>query len=308
MKTLDAWLGDCLDHGRALGRSPAQLRTVRFQALVFLRWLRDAHAVTTADRLRREHLDAWTKHLAARRTAKGLPLKPSSVNRQIESVRGLLHWLGVRGVVSAALVDALAYVQEPQLLPTSILPHAQVKKLSAKIDTTSAEGFRDRAVLELLYSSGLRASELCGLDVADVDLDHATALVMGKGNKQRVVPIGKTALRLLESYLRGIRPFLVRDPSERALWLNADGGRLRYHTLWRRVHRQVGRLALPVAVTPHTFRRSCTTELIRGGANLWHVKELLGHEHLDTLQHYAKLTIADLKKTHAKCHPRERES
>ncbi|MGH7945854.1 MAG: tyrosine-type recombinase/integrase [Opitutaceae bacterium] len=175
------------------------------------------------------------------------------------------------------------------------LPHAQVKKLSAKIDTTSAEGFRDRAVLELLYSAGLRAAELLGLDVADVDLANATAIVMGKGRKQRVVPIGKTALRLLESYLRGVRPFLVRDANERALWLNHAGQRLRYAVLLRRVHEHADRLDLPVTVTPHTFRRSCTTELIRGGANLWHVKELLGHEHLDTLQHYAKLTIADLK-------------
>jgi len=308
MKTLDAWLADCLDHGRALGRSVVHLRVTRFQALVFLRWLRDAHQVTTADRLRREHLDAWTKHLAARRTAKGLPLKPSSVNRQIESVRGLLHWLAVRGVVPAALVEAIAYVQEPQLLPTSVLPHAQIKKLAAKIDTTSAEGFRDRTMLETLYSSGVRAAELLALDVADVDLANATALVMGKGRKQRVVPIGKTALRLVTSYLRGVRPFLVRDAAERALWLTRAGKRLPYHTLLKRLHAHADRLALPVTVTPHTFRRSCTTELIRGGANLWHVKELLGHEHLDTLQHYAKLTIADLKKTHAKCHPRERES
>jgi site-specific recombinase XerD len=307
MKTLHEWLTDCLDHGRALGRSPAQLRTVRFQSLAFLRWLRDAHAVTTADRLRREHLDAWTKHLAARRTAKGLPLKPSSVNRQIESVRGLLRWLSVRGIVPAALVDALVYVQEPQLLPTSILPHAQVKKLAAKIDTTSAEGFRDRAILETLYSSGVRAAELLALDVPDVDLGNATALVMGKGRKQRVVPLGKTALRLVTSYLRGVRPFLARDATERALWLTRAGKRLPYHTLLKRLHAHADRLALPVTVTPHTFRRSCTTELIRGGANLWHVKELLGHEHLDTLQHYAKLTITDLKKTHARCHPRERE-
>jgi integrase/recombinase XerD len=308
MKTLHEWLADCLEHERALGKSPAQVRTVRFQALAFLRWLDATHRVTSADRLRREHLDAWTKHLAARRTAKGLPLKPSSVNRQIESVRGFLRWLAVRGIVPAALAEALAYVQEPQLLPTSVLPHAQVKKLAAKIDTSSAEGVRDRALVELLYSSGVRAAELLGLDVADVDLANGTALVTGKGNKQRVVPIGKTALRLLESYLRGVRPFLVRDGDERALWLTRAGKRLPYHTLLKRVRRHGERLALPVAVTPHTFRRSCTTELIRGGANLWHVKELLGHEHLDTLQHYAKLTITDLKKTHAKCHPRERES
>lgn len=122
------------------------------------------------------------------------------------------------------------------------------------------------------------------------------------------MPIGKTALRLVTSYLRGVRPFLARDAGERALWLTRAGHRLPYHTLLKRVRHHGERLALPVAITPHTFRRSCTTELIRGGANLWHVKELLGHEHLDTLQHYAKLTIADLKKTHTRCHPRERES
>ncbi len=94
----------------------------------------------------------------------------------------------------------------------------------------------------------------------------------------------------MTSYLRGVRPFLVRDAAERALWLTRAGKRLPYHTLLKRLHAHADRLALPVTVTPHTFRRSCTTELIRGGANLWHVKELLGHEHLDTLQHYAKHT------------------
>lgn len=308
MKPLNDWLADYLAHAHALGKSPVHLRVARFQTLVFLRWLGDAHRVTTADRLRREHLDAWTKHLVARRTAKGLPLKPASVNKQIESARGLLRWLAVRGLVPAALVDALAYVQEPQLLPTGILPHVLIKKLVGKIDATHPEGIRDRAILELLYSSGVRAAELLGLDVADVDLDHATALVMGKGRKQRVVPVGKTALRLVTNYLRGVRPFFSKNAAERALWLTHDGRRVSYAMLVRRLHVHADRLALPVAVTPHTFRRSCTTELIRGGANLWHVKELLGHEDLDTLQHYARLTIDDLKKTHAKCHPRERES
>ena len=306
MKTLPEWLADYMEHARTLGKSPVYLRTARFQLLVFLRWLA-AEKIATADWLRREHLDAWLKHLVAWRTAKGLPLKPKSVNKQIESTRGFLRWLAVRGLVPASLIDALPYIREPQLLPVSVLAHGQVKKLVAKIDTTSGEGFRDRAMLELLYSTGIRAAELCGMDAADIDLDNATAIVMGKGRKQRVVPIGRTALRLMESYLKGVRPFLVRQPGERALWLNTRGARMLYSVLLRRLHLHADRLDLPVTVTPHTFRRSCTTELIRGGANLWHVKELLGHENLDTLQHYAKLTITDLKRTHAKCHPRERE-
>ena len=140
-------------------------------------------------------------------------------------------------------------------------------------------------MLEVLYSTGIRVGELLGLNVTDVDLDNATAVVLGKGNKQRVVPIGKTALRLLESYLKAVRPFLLSRADEPALFLNHAGQRMPYHT----------------------FRRSCTTELIRAGANLYHVKELLGHEDLETLKHYTKLTIEDLKATHARCHPREQE-
>ena len=158
----------------------------------------------------------------------------------------------------------------------------------------------------MLYSTGIRVSELLGLNVRDVDLDNATAVVLGKGNKQRVVPIGKTALRLLESYLKAVRPFLLKKSDEQALFLNHAGERMPYHTVRRIVQRQAEAAGLEIKVTPHTFRRSCTTELIRGGANLYHVKEILGHENLETLKHYTKLTIEDLKKTHAKCHPRER--
>lgn len=104
------------------------------------------------------------------------------------------------------------------------------------------------------------------------------------------------------------RAYLVRDPGEKALFLDHAGHRLKHHTVARRLARYADRARLDVHVTPHTFRRSCTTELIRSGANLYHVKELLGHESLDTVRHYAKLTIADLKETHQKCHPREREN
>jgi site-specific recombinase XerD len=161
-------------------------------------------------------------------------------------------------------------------------------------------------MLELLYSTGLRVSEMLGLNITDVDFTHATAIVLGKGNKQRVVPIGKTALRLTQSYLKAVRPFLVRDHGQVALFLDRFGKPMPYATFLRRVHRYTAQAGLDINVTPHTFRRSCTTELIRGGANLYHVKELLGHETLDTLKHYAKLTINDLKATHHKCHPRER--
>lgn len=301
---LEAWL----DHARSLRESPRSVRQNKTRVMAWLTWLRESQAVVTADRLRIEQMNTWTKHLLGRRTAKGLPLKPSSVNRLITSVRTFLGWMAARGLVPSSFLAALNYVAQPRLLPTSVLTHAQMRRALAQIVAHDAAGLRDRAMLEMLYSSGVRASELLGLNVADVDLGNATAIVMGKGEKQRVVPIGKTALRHLESYLKGVRPFLVKTSGETALWLNSQGRRLSYASFLHRVHVHLKKSGLPVNVTPHTFRRSCTTELIRGGANLWHVKELLGHEQLETIQHYAKLTILDLKKTHARCHPREKES
>ena len=306
IKTLTDLLAAWQAHRESLRLSPFLLRADRYQVQSFLDWLDKAHQVRTADRLQSAHLENWQKHLANHRTSRGLPLKPKSINKQIESLRTFLKYLAGHGLVPQGLLEKLSYIKEPRLLPTSVLDHAQVKSVLKAVDTTHAEGYRDRVILELLYTSGVRARELLGLNIHDVSLDTATAMVMGKGQKQRVVPIGKTALRVLESYLKAVRPFLLCQPQEQALFLNHRGERMAYHTLWRLVHHHADRQALDVNVTPHTFRRSCTTELIRGGANLYHVKELLGHETLETLRHYTRLTIADLKKTHEKCHPRER--
>ena len=215
------------------------------------------------------------------------------------------------------MADAVRPVRAPKLLPQSVLQHAEIKKLISRVPTNRPDGFRDRAMLELLYSSGLRAGEIVGIDVGDVDLKNRSVLVTGKGNKQRMVPFGRTAARYLESYWVAVRPFLARcrprgedgpgRDDRQALFLDHFGGRLSYGVLLKRIHRYADALGFEAAITPHTFRRSCATELIRGGANLYHVKELLGHESLNTLKHYTRLTIVDLKKTHEKCHPRERE-
>ena len=307
MKTLADLLTDYTDHMRSLRMSAYTIRAVTYNGRSFLRWLSVHHQAHTVDRLRRSILEAWLKHLAAWRTTKGRPLKPKSINKKIECVRGFLRYMVRHGYVQAALVEALDYVKEPTLLPTSVLTHAQVRKLLGAIPNGSPETYRDRAMFELLYSTGIRVGELMAIDVADVDFHNATMIVTGKGDKQRVVPIGKTALRHLESYIKAVRSFLERDPREAALFLDHNGGRIKRHVIARRLTLYADRARLDVNVTPHTFRRSCTTELIRSGANLYHVKDLLGHESLETLKHYTKLTITDLRETHRKCHPRERD-
>jgi len=304
-------LSDRLDEYIALLRarnySPATLDKITASVTPFLLWLRGVHEVETPELLRLEHLEAWQRRLANRRTRKGMPLKPSTINVRIVSVRGYLRHLAGRGFVLKTLLDALEPVKLPRRLPESVLDHAQVKKLIKRIDTSNPIGYRNRALLELLYTSGLRAKEILSLDTGDIDFRQHTALVHGKGGKDRIVPIGRTALRVLESYIVAVRPFLVPAPGERALFLTKQGGRCGYHIIKNWLNRYTTGLDLDVRVTSHTFRRSCATEMIRAGANIYHVKELLGHESLDTLRHYTRLTINDLKATHQKCHPREKD-
>ncbi len=306
MKTLTQLLTDHLERGEIRRLSPRTLQTSGYQVRVFLDWLETTWSVTEAEKLLVQHIEAWQRHLSGQKTSRGLPLKPRTINKNVQSVRGFLGALVEQGLVLAAVRSALATLREPRLLPSSVLHHEQVRRLLGGIDALDLAGLRDRAMLELLYSAGLRAAEILSLGVSDVDWSNATALVNGKGSKQRVVPIGQTALACLQRYAKSVRPFLLRTAEESALFLDRRGQRMPYHTFRRMVQRHAGRLGLAITVTPHTFRRSCTTELIRGGANLYHVKELLGHESLETLKHYTRLTIEDLKETHARCHPRER--
>ena len=291
---------------RSLNYSPATERTCSFILLRFCRWLAAA-GVHAPDRLRGQHLDNWHDALTARLNGAGKPLKARSVNKEIEVVTGFLRFLMEAGLVPPALARRLKYVKEPHMLPGSVLTHTQARRLLDSVSTDTADGYRNRTMIELLYSSGIRSAELLGLDLGDLDLASRTAVVLGKGRKQRVVPYGATAAGFMETYIQVIRSHFLRDASETAMFLNSLGRRLPYYSLRRIVHACSEGAGLDINVTPHTFRRSCTTELLRSGANMYHVKELLGHESLDTLKHYARLTITDLKKTHAKCHPRERD-
>jgi site-specific recombinase XerD len=306
MKTLTDHLQDYFDWRRSLNLSPETIAKNKYAIKPFLIWLEATYQVTTPEGIYKDHLFAWQKHIAGMKNKKGHLIKPRTINTYNEGIKGFLTWLAESGHIRKSYPDQVRYVKKPITLPGSILPHAKMRKMLSAIPTADPMGYRDRAMLELLYSSGVRSAELLGLNAFDVDLKNRTMMVTGKGRKERVVPIGRTALRHLETYLVAVRPYLLQDPTETALFLDHKGGRLKYRAFLKCVHAHARRLGYD-DVSPHTFRRSCTTELIRGGANMYHVKELLGHESLDTLKHYTRLTITDLKKTHAKCHPRERD-
>ena len=307
MKTMYQYLDDYFEWRRSLKKSGKTIKKNKRGCLPFIKWLKDRYQADTPDKICKEHLHEWQKHIGSRVNKDGYPLKPRTINTYQESIRGFLRYLFTYGHMYKDLTHEIQYVKKPQTLPGSVLSHAQMRSMLMRIRTDTLTGYRDRAILELLYSSGIRVGELLGIDISHVDLKQHTMMVTGKGNKQRIVPIGATALRYLETYIVAVRPNLLKDKTEKALFLANKGQRLKYQTLANSIHAYAAQNGYE-NVTPHTFRRSCTTELIRGGANMYHVKELLGHECLDTLNHYVKLTINDLKKTHEKCHPRENDS
>jgi len=304
--TLTRFLEQHTDRLTALNFSPATVRTGRYNVLAFIAWMEERYGVRTAAALTPAHLRSWQVALSQHRTTRGMPLKPRSINKKIECVRVFLSDLHQAGHAGGSLLRALEYVKVPELLPRA-LTHRQMRELLDGIDITSPAGHRDRTMLELLYSSGLRAAELLSLEPPDCDSAVGTVRVTGKGRKERVVPVGATARRFLESYLRATRPLLEPVPDEKALFIDRNGGRMPYHTL-RRIIGAIGQKAgLKEPLTPHVFRRSCTSELVRGNANLYHVSRMLGHESLDTLRHYVKLNINDIRETHHATHPRERD-
>ncbi len=308
MKTLHDLTEALYDHYRGLRSSPHTIARIKTALKIFTAYMADEKRVSTPEVLTLEHIQAFQLHLSARLTQSGMPYKPRTINSVVKGVRPFLELLYERGLLRRPLAKHLHYVKVPDLLPTSILTHAQVKKLMRKIDTTTPVGIRDRAAIELLYSSGIRIGELEGLTLQDLDLDRGVARVVGKGRKERYVPIGKTALKWLSSYIRGVRSFLLITSRDcEAVFINQAGRPLSQHTMRDRVRDYGRQLGLDIRITPHTFRRSCTTEMIKSNANLYHVKQLLGHSSFETLNRYARLDITDLRKTHTKCHPREHD-
>ncbi|MFD2493041.1 site-specific tyrosine recombinase XerD [Amycolatopsis jiangsuensis] len=232
------------------------------------------------------------------------PLAASSAARALVAVRGLHKFAHADGITEH---DPARDVRPPaaaKRLPKA-LPVADVLKL---LDTPPPDGerpLRDRALLELLYSTGARISEAVGLDVDDVDDDERTVLLDGKGGKQRLVPIGRPALEALHSYLVRARPGLaVRGRGTSALFLNARGSRLSRQSAWQVLKDTAERAGITAAVSPHTLRHSFATHLLEGGADVRVVQELLGHASVTTTQVYTLVTVTTLREVYATAHPR----
>jgi integrase/recombinase XerD len=245
-------------------------------------------------------LAAIAAHLRAL-DAKGLAV--SSIARHVATLRVFGRFLEARGLIPANPAELLTQPATWHTLP-GVLGQEQMRALLAAPPPEDALCLRDVALLELLYAGGLRASELAQLDCDRLHLDLGVARVLGKGNKERIVPIGKPALAAVRRYLAELRPRLVREgrPTSRLL-LSRTGAPITRIIVWQIVARHAKRAGLH-GVHPHTLRHSFATHLLAGGADLRVVQELLGHSNIKTTQIYTHVDRSRLKQVIAKCHPR----
>ncbi len=235
------------------------------------------------------------------------PLSGPSAGRAVVAVRGL-HRFALREHLTA--VDPAAEVRPPS--PVRRLPKAiTVAQVERLLEAASAGGtptaLRDRALLELLYGTGARISEACGLTVDDLERDARLVRLAGKGGRERIVPVGSYAARAVEAYLVRARPGLAtRGGAGGALFLNGRGGRLSRQSAWAALKAAAARAGLSERVSPHTLRHSYATHLLDGGADVRVVPELLGHASVATTQIYTLVTVDRLREVYATAHPRAR--
>jgi integrase/recombinase XerD len=232
-------------------------------------------------------------------------LAPPSRARALVAIKGLFKFLvGERRLAKSPL----DLVDPPRLGKTvpRVLSNEAVTNLLEAPWPGGALGVRDRAVLELLYATGARVSEVCGLDVATLRLDLGYARVVGKGRKERIVPVGRAAIAAVEEYVVEARPRLLKAdrPMEAALFLSRGGRRLDRHAMWRLIVRRAQAIGVRPVPSPHTLRHSFATHLLSGGAGVRAVQELLGHANVATTQVYTHVDGARLRAIHSRFHPR----
>ncbi len=231
-------------------------------------------------------------------------LTSTSVSRYASSVRGFFSYLKQQDYIKNNPTSNLPSTKLSRNLP-SVLSFNEIEKILDKPNTKNNLGLRDKAILEVLYSSGLRVSEAINLKISDLFLEDEVIRVIGKGSKQRIIPIGSSARKWIKEYLIKVRPLLQkRMKSENLVFLNSKGSRLSRMAIWKIVKKYCNEAGIDKEVHPHTFRHSFATHLLEGGADLRAVQEMLGHSDISTTQIYTHIDREYVKQVHRDFHPR----
>jgi integrase/recombinase XerD len=282
--------------------SPRTVANYTGELRPFCEWL-EAAGVTGVASIRKAHLEGYRGFLYEA-TWRGQRLSASTQSYRLSALKCFVQFLYEDDYLPSNLGAELALPRTRRPLPVSVLSEPQAKRLLESPDVSTPRGLRHRAMLELFYGTAIRNSELRQLTLDQVDLPNRELRLVGKGGRARVLPLGETAAHWLGMYLVRGRPRTGRD--NRLVFMTVHGqawDRGRVAEVVRRAARAAG---IQKRVTPHLLRATCVTHMLRHGAGLRSLQELLGHASLDTTQRYARLEVSDLRRTVERCHPRER--
>jgi len=227
----------------------------------------------------------------------------ATIARRLAALKAFYQFLVKENYVVQDPTDELSSPKLERKLP-KVLTVEEVERLLSQPDVTNPVGKRDKAMLELLYATGIRVSELVNLNVSDMDIREGFVRCMGKGSKERVVPMGEIAVGALKAYLDNSRLKIIADPKEKAVFVNHHGKRLTRQGFWKIVKKYGAKAQIRKEITPHTLRHSFATHLLENGADIRSVQEMLGHADISTTQIYTHVTKDRLKDVYAKSHPR----
>ena len=291
-----------LKHLQSLGRSPYTIRKIKFGLRAFIRFL-EGEKIYRIDELTSDVMEEYQQETAFRLTAKGTLLSLRTQGDLLCAAKGFTRYLKDKDYLISDPGDSIKLPKQPKRLPKAILGTKEIKKLIAAPDTRTNRGYRNRIILEILYDTGIRRLELRDIKLTDLDLNGGYILIHGKGNKERVVPLSKRVCDLIRNYILAVRSSFINGDDPGYLILNRWGQRMDPNGVWAVVKRCVRLANLKKNITTHTLRHTCATHMLRNGAPVRHLQEMLGHESLESTQIYTHVTINDLKEIHAKYHP-----
>jgi integrase/recombinase XerD len=292
------------EHLQTLARTAATVEAYTYNTRLFLAGVaKDIKAVTRSD------IEAYIAGLFAHRTEDGKAYATSTVIIKVRSLKRFFEFLENRNII---FVNPMEFIQEPQkekTLPRNILTSTELQKILDQPNLGAMTGIRDRTVLELFYSTGIRLNELCGLTIYDADLQGGMLRINnGKGRKDRVVPLGRHAIRFLREYITKVRPHCTKKNRQcRTLIVDRYGHPISDQVISIMIRTHAKAAAIEKKVTAHTFRHTFASHLVKNGADIVAVQKMLGHADLKTTQGYIRALGLDLKKAHTKSHPREKD-
>jgi site-specific recombinase XerD len=293
------------------GFSPLTIREYRHYLKRFHNWVTENSSATKPDQINLELVRRYRLYLAHLRARDGVPLQRVTQSYHIVALRAFLRYLLVQRDISTLSPDKVELPKQGSR-SVSFLNTGQIERLLNSPKISNNAGLRDRTILETLFSTGLRVSELVSLNRDQVDLERKEFGVRGKGNKLRVVFLSDTAAQWIERYLRSRRdnfkPLFIRYSGKVDAWNSGEKMRLTARSIQNIVSKYGKRAGLPIEATPHTLRHSFATDLLIGGADIRSVQEMLGHESIRTTQVYTHVTNRHLKEVHKAFHSRDRQA